>query len=676
MKQLSLRARAYMTPLFVLLVTITVLMTGAPEAWAYEQYSISKDATNCRACHGNYRSSPYTSLVDGVNWGDDLHDVHRNGMLSGDCDACHKGSKFPVILDSSDGGVDLLPISCVGCHGREQDMGHDSISMGRGAGLRRHHWTAGVTGCADCHSDADPANDTVDWPGPVGENVLPNYYEFPGANHPNIPTDACNANGLESVFSGTDFGLDNDGDGIYDTADDNCSVANVPPVADANGPYTGTVGLAVSFDGSGSFDSDGTIVAYDWDFGDGSSGTGVSPSHTYASDATFAVTLTVTDDAGDSDSTSTTASIDPIPNVPPTADAGGPYTGTVGSAVSFDGSGSSDSDGTIDSYAWDFGDGSSGTGVSASHTYASDATFAVTLTVTDNDGESDTDSTSATIVTDNLPPTTVDIDEAKWESGDDRLVVKGVKANQGETVIISNANTGETIGTTRVPNGGEWKFEKELGQSPCRVRATIGNQFDEKDVNNAPSNCDDTGPPPSTVEIKETKWESGDDRLVVKGIGASPEQMLIITNADTGEEIGSTRAKSSGEWQFERELDRSPCRVRATTDDQFDEKDVRDAPANCDDGTDPPPSTVIIKDARWRSGESELEVWGDMANPGETVIISNADNGEPIGTTLVKGDGKWRFREEIDLSPCRVRTTIDNQFDEEDVRDAPASCSR
>jgi PKD repeat protein len=58
----------------------------------------------------------------------------------------------------------------------------------------------------------------------------------------------------------------------------------------------------------------------------------------------------------------------------------------AGLACSFDGSGSSDSDGTIASHAWSFGDGASGTGPTASHSYAKPGSYTVTLTVTDNGG--------------------------------------------------------------------------------------------------------------------------------------------------------------------------------------------------------------------------------------------------------------------------------------------------
>ncbi len=186
---------------------------------AYETYSVNRDATNCRACHGDFRSSPYISPT-GQNWGDDAHDVHRNGMLDGDCDTCHSAAAlFPVSMSSSVGGLGFQAISCVGCHGREQDMGNDSVSLGRGAGLRQEHFNSGITECANCHTDSVPANYT-----PVGENVQPSYYFTPDANHPNKPTDACNPNGEENI-AGSPEGVDNDGDLVYDVNDPDCQAA-------------------------------------------------------------------------------------------------------------------------------------------------------------------------------------------------------------------------------------------------------------------------------------------------------------------------------------------------------------------------------------------------------------------------------------------------------------------
>lgn len=61
------------------------------------------------------------------------------------------------------------------------------------------------------------------------------------------------------------------------------------------------------------------------------------------------------------------------------------FTYTVsGETVTFDASGSSDSDGTITEYKWDFGDGSSGSGAQVQHTYTTKTTTPVTLTIVDN----------------------------------------------------------------------------------------------------------------------------------------------------------------------------------------------------------------------------------------------------------------------------------------------------
>ena len=73
-----------------------------------------------------------------------------------------------------------------------------------------------------------------------------------------------------------------------------------PPVADAGGPYSGTVGSPITFDGSG---STGAITTYLWSFGDGSTAQGASPTHTYASPGTYSVTLTVYAAGGQSSDT-------------------------------------------------------------------------------------------------------------------------------------------------------------------------------------------------------------------------------------------------------------------------------------------------------------------------------------------------------------------------------------
>ena len=122
----------------------------------------------------------------------------------------------------------------------------------------------------------------------------------------------------------------------------------------------------MTLDASESADSDGTILQYQWSFGDGDSATTITPTvtHTYVTPAVYYAAVNVFDDDGATAGALMSTGIEVAPgNEHPTVVvSGGPFTGSAPLSVSFDASQSSDSDGTIESYVWNFGDGDRGRG--------------------------------------------------------------------------------------------------------------------------------------------------------------------------------------------------------------------------------------------------------------------------------------------------------------------------
>jgi PKD repeat protein len=171
-------------------------------------------------------------------------------------------------------------------------------------------------------------------------------------------------------------------------------VANTAPTASFSSIATE---LSVAFDGTSSSDVEGPIASYAWDFGDGGTSAEATPNHVFPHSGTWDVTLTVTDGQGDSSSITQPVEVTG-PNVDPTSSF---MTATKHLAVTFDGTASADVDGTIESYAWAFGDGTTGTGETASHTYSAAGTYTVSLTVTDDRGGS---AYSEQTVTTTAPP--------------------------------------------------------------------------------------------------------------------------------------------------------------------------------------------------------------------------------------------------------------------------------
>ncbi len=162
-------------------------------------------------------------------------------------------------------------------------------------------------------------------------------------------------------------------------------VENKRPVAMVGGPYTAWEGSLVIFDGSASYDPDGTIERYDWDLdGDGvfeKHDAGPNPSGNWSDDYDGKVGLRVTDNGGGISVVYTTLE---VKNVDPVADAGPDRTDHVGIELIFVGS-AIDPGNDTHTYEWNFGDGKSAVGEVVLHSYSAQGVYSVTLTVTDDD---------------------------------------------------------------------------------------------------------------------------------------------------------------------------------------------------------------------------------------------------------------------------------------------------
>lgn len=279
---------------------------------------------------------------------------------------------------------------------------------------------------------------------------------------------------------------------------------NTAPVAliadDGDDTISSQESLPVTFDGTGSFDNEGQIVSYEWNFGDGTPvATGSLVEHTYSLAGSYTATLTVTDDGGlvGTDTVQVELGLDQAPTVSitnplaasvvagtvnfsadaaddnsvasvafyvdnvllatdttapyetlwdTTLDYDGQYTvraeatdnigqmtnqgivvtvtngnvnthptavindgsGTAitvreGVNVNFDGKQSHDDEGTVVSYAWDFGDGGSASGDEVAYSFDTPGQYTVTLTVVDDGGLSDTASIDVTVNPDTAP---------------------------------------------------------------------------------------------------------------------------------------------------------------------------------------------------------------------------------------------------------------------------------
>jgi PKD repeat protein len=223
--------------------------------------------------------------------------------------------------------------------------------------------------------------------------------------------------------------------------------ANQSPIANFT---SASNGLTASFTDT-STDNDGSIASRSWAFGDGGTSTAANPSHAYAAAGTYTVALTVTDNGGATNTVSKAVTVTSPTNANPIAD----FTSTTSNLTANFTDTSTDSDGTIASRSWNFGDSTTSTATNPSKTYAAAGTYTVALTVTDNGGATNTVSKAVTVT---APPANV--------------LTNGVAVTG-----ISGASKSNQYWTMTVPAGAtNLKFVTSGGSGDADLYARFGSQ--------------------------------------------------------------------------------------------------------------------------------------------------------------------------------------------------------
>ena len=327
------------------------------EEFEYQLRTEVEDA--CTVCHTSEATEP-----------DPGHEPHH----------VQKEAYDGVLGIGVSGQKGMAGVTCVDCHMWQSPEVHHGYYMDMGIGgidhEESHDFEPKTEACADCHSslisnmphDERPANNTGDneelwnewdefgeeWNETVEmwERVIEDWkanYEhlFENVEHnmaaaEQAYTDA-EANGTASAETLAEarallddaiwnIGMTDDGShGVHnpDFFTDLLNYANVnanmalkmlttngEPIADAGLSKLVDEDADASFDGTGSYDMDGTIDAYLWDFGDGTNGTTASATHSYPTAGTYLVTLTVTDNAGAMDTDMITVFVVTPPVIP------------------------------------------------------------------------------------------------------------------------------------------------------------------------------------------------------------------------------------------------------------------------------------------------------------------------------------------------------------------------
>jgi PKD repeat protein len=216
-------------------------------------------------------------------------------------------------------------------------------------------------------------------------------------------------------------------------------------------------------------------------------------------------------------------------NTPPEASfTYSPLSPDTSEAVTFDASGSSDTDGSIQRYEWDFGDGSTATatGETVTHTYSSAGTYTVELTVTDDDGATDT--TTGTVTVEEAPPVVIDAPSTTQPGGEFEFDVTMTESGVGEVAVESSDfdvelsvvdDAGDSIGAQTDTSVEFIDIDSETSTYTLRANVTGGTEGDTGTItaanggNIGDSDVDQTSTTFSLADVPPSPVEGVSDEL-------------------------------------------------------------------------------------------------------------------------------------------------------------------
>jgi len=178
---------------------------------------------------------------------------------------------------------------------------------------------------------------------------------------------------------------------------------------------------------------------------------------------------------------------------PPLGALDGPYAGGEGgAAIAMSAAASVDPNGTIVSYAWDFGDGATATGPAVAHAYAQDGTYPVRLVVTDNDGLTDTVVTTAVVA--NVAPAIGPVGGASLLPHQ-TYSVSGAFADPGADVWTATVDYGDGSGPAPLALDGQTFVLAHVYDVPGAFTVTV-QISDGRALGTAYASVKVTAPPP------------------------------------------------------------------------------------------------------------------------------------------------------------------------------------